>query len=125
MASLPAAMAAFADAFSGISAALADMALSRLELAGLEAREAAVRLVQILLLTCLGCGLLLLGLGLGALAVILAVPPPWRAAAAGGGAALAVAAGAVVLARMRVRLAALSGVFAESLAALKKDRACF
>ncbi|WP_428562961.1 MAG: phage holin family protein [Solidesulfovibrio sp. DCME] len=125
MAPSPGTLAALADAFSGLTAAVADMLLSRLELAGLEAREAAVRLVQVLLLACLGCGLLLLGLGLGLFAVILATPPAWRLAAAGGGAALALLAGLVALVRMRTRLAALSGLFAESLANLKKDRECF
>ena len=121
----PGTLTALVDAFSGITAALADMLLSRLELASLEAKEAAVRLVQVLLLAGLGCGFLVLSLGLGLFAVILATPPAWRAAVAGGGAALALLVGLVALVRMRTRLVVLSNLFAESVATLKKDKECF
>lgn len=118
-------IAALREAGSGIAAVLADILVSRFELAGLEAREAAVRLAQVAILACLGAGLLVVGAALVLLAVILAAPPQWRAVTAGGGAALAIATGAVYLLRLRARLARLPGLFAATAEALKKDRACF
>lgn len=118
-------MAALREAGLGIAAVLADILVSRLELAGLEAREAAVRLAQVVILACLGAGLLVVGAALALLAVILAAPPQWRAATAGGGALLVLAAGAVYLLRLRARLARLPGLFAATAEALAKDKACF
>lgn len=117
--------AALREAGGGLVAALAELLVSRLELVGLETREAMVRLIQAVLLTCLASGLLVLGLGLAFLAAVVAVPPQWRAAAAAGAAILALAAGAMTLLRLRCRLARLPELFAATVEAIKKDKACF
>ncbi len=113
------------DAGGTIAAVLADLAAARLELAGIEAREAAVRLAQVVILACLGCGLLAVGLGLALLAAVLFAPPPYRALAAAAGAVLALGAGALLLARVRARLARAPRLFTESIQELRKDRECF
>lgn len=102
-----------------------DMAVDRLELLGIEAREVKIRLVQLVLLAVIGAALLLFGLALAVLALMLALPPAWRVAAAAGGGALFLAAGALSLYRLRRRLARLPLAFSQSVEELKKDRACF
>lgn len=113
------------DAGGTIAAVLADLAAARLELAGIEAREAAVRLAQVVILACLGCGLLAVGVGLALLAAVLFVPPPYRALTAAAGAALTLGAGALFLARVRARLAHAPRLFTESIQEFQKDRECF
>jgi len=124
-----------ADAFAALSELTAagqrlaglvlDVAVDRLELLGLEAREVKIRCIQLVLLAVAGAALLLFGLALAVVAVLLAVPPPWRLAVAGGGAALFLGAGMVALWRLRCRLARLPLAFSQTVAELKKDQACF
>lgn len=102
-----------------------DILADRLELLGIEAREAKVRLVQALLLAILGAALLVVGLGLAVLAVLLALPPGLRLAFAAGGGAACLLAGAAALWVLRRRLARLPLAFAQTLEELRKDRACF
>ena len=102
-----------------------DLVVDRLELLGLEAREVKVRLVQLLLLAVFGAALLLMGLALAVVALFLVLPPQWRLVLAGGGGALLLLAGAVALVALRRRLARLPLAFSQSVAELKKDRACF
>ncbi|MFU2210582.1 phage holin family protein [Solidesulfovibrio sp. C21] len=97
----------------------------RLELLGLEARAAKVRLAQCLILACAGAAFLVVGLGLAGVAVLLAVPPPWRAGVAAGVAVVCLVAGAGAFWRLRRRLARLPRVFSQTAAELRKDRECF
>jgi len=102
-----------------------ELLADRLELAGLELREAKIRLVQYLLLALLGLALLLGGLALIVLAVMLALPPQWRPMAAAAGAAVSLALGGLTLAGLRRRLARRPPAFARTIEELKKDRECF
>ena len=118
-------LAELLEAGSAVVGVLADILATRLELAGIEAREAAVRLAQLCILACLGCGLLLVGLGLAFLAAVLATPPAYRALAAAGGAVVTLGAGAIFLYGVRRRLARAPRLFTESVRELRKDRECF
>lgn len=118
-------LAELLEAGAAVGGVLAGILATRLELAGVEAREAAVRLAQLCILACLGCGLLLLGLGLALLAAVLVTPPPYRALAAACGAALALGAGAIFLCGVRRRLVRAPRLFSESVRELRKDRECF
>ena len=113
-------------AAAGRMAGLAlDIAVDRLELLGVEAREVKIRLIQLVLLALFGAALVLLGLALAVVAVMLALPPPWRLALAGGLGGLFLVVGTVALCLLRRRLARLPLAFSQSVAELKKDRACF
>ncbi|OLN30892.1 hypothetical protein DVDV_0336 [Desulfovibrio sp. DV] len=124
-----------ADTFAALSELMAtagrmaglalDVAVDRLELLGLEAREVKIRLVQLLLLAFFGAALFLAGLALAILAVFLALPPEWRLTLAAGGGATLLVAGAATLFVLRRRLARLPLAFSQSVEELKKDRACF
>ncbi|EFL50198.1 Protein of unknown function DUF2311, membrane [Solidesulfovibrio fructosivorans JJ]] len=108
-----------------LSGVCLDILADRLELLGLEAREAKVRLAQCLILACAGAALLVVGLGLVGVAVLIAVPPPWRAWVAAGIAFVCLAAGAGAFWRLRRRLSGLPRVFSQTAAELRKDRECF
>ncbi len=113
-------------AASGRMAGLAlDIVVDRLELLGLEAREVKVRLVQLLLLAVFGAALFLMGLALAVVALFLVLPPQARLWLAAGGGALLLLLGACSLLVLRRRLARLPLPFSQSVAELKKDRACF
>ena len=124
-----------ADTFAALSELLAaagrmaglalDIVVDRLELLGLEAREVKVRLVQMLLLAVFGAALFLMGLALAVVALFLALPPPGRLWLAVGGGALLLLLGTCALLVLRRRLARLPLAFSQSVAELKKDRACF
>ena len=125
-------MSATLDALSDLTASAGrmlglglDILSDRLELLGIEAREAKVRLVQVLLLAMCGAALLAVGLGLAVMAVLLALPPGLRLAVAAAGGAACLLAGAVALLVLRRRLARLPLAFAQTLEELRKDRACF
>lgn len=125
MAGMPGAFdAAFASGGRVLGLA-ADILADRLELLGLEAREVKIRCIQLLILTCLGAALLVIGLALAVLAVLLAVPPGWRlpVATAGSGVCLLVAVAA--LWSIRSRVARLPVAFTQTIHELKKDRECF
>jgi uncharacterized membrane protein YqjE len=124
-----------ADTFAALSELMAaagrmaglalDLVVDRLELLGLEAREAKIRLVQLLLLALFGAALFLLGLGLAILALFLVLPPQGRLVLAAGGGGLLLVLGTVALLMLRRRLARLPLAFSQSVAEIKKDRACF
>ena len=124
-----------ADTFAALSELMAaagrmaglalDLVVDRLELLGLEAREAKIRLVQLLLLALFGAALFMLGLGLVILALFLVLPPPWRLIVAAGGGGLLLLLGCAALFALRRRLARLPLAFSQSVAEIKKDRACF
>ncbi|MDQ7834381.1 MAG: phage holin family protein [Humidesulfovibrio sp.] len=96
----------------------------RLELLALELREDRVRILQLLLLALAGATLVLCGLVLLAAAGILALPPEWRVAGLVVAAAAALAMGLGALCALKRRLKG-PGLFAQSVAELKKDKACF
>lgn len=118
-------MAGVSEAARRLLGLAVELVTERLELAGLDLREAEIRLVQALLLALAGLGLLGLGLGLAILAVMLVLPAEWRALAAGGGAAASLIGGWWALAALRRRLARRPLAFAQTIEELKKDRACF
>lgn len=101
--------------------ALAD----RLELAGLDLREAEVRLVQAVLALLFGLALVVAGLGLAVVAVLLSLPPQWRPAAAAIAAGAGLLGGLAVLAGARRRLTRRPAPFSRTIEELGKDRACF
>lgn len=125
MADLPGALSEALSGGGRILGLAADLLTDRLELLGLEAREVKIRLVQFLLLACLGAALLVLGLALAILAVLLATPPELRLAVTAALAGLCLAVGAAAFFALRRRLARLPLAFSQTLAEVKKDRECF
>ena len=124
---------------SGLSKALEDLACSagrlggltteilkdRLELVALELREDRIRIIQVLILACLGTALFLFGLFLLVLAGISALPAEWRPLGLAFAALAALASGAAAFCSLRRRLGSRSGIFAQSMAELEKDKECF
>lgn len=118
----------FDEAFAGSGRMLglaADLVADRLELLGLEAREVKIRLLQLLILACLGSAFLVAGMALAILAVLLAIPPAWRLPVTASGAGLCLVAAAVALFALRRRAGRLPLAFAQTVRELKKDRECF
>lgn len=108
-----------------LGAVALDLAADRLTLLGLEAREAKIRLVQLLLLACLGAALLVMGLSLAVLAVLLATPAEWRWPVAALGAAGCLLAAVCALVSLRRRISRMPLVFSQTIEELRKDRECF
>lgn len=103
----------------------ADILKDRLELMALELREDKIRVIQVLILAFLGTALVLFGLLLLVAAGIYALPAEWRLAGLVVAAMAALAAGWMALCSLRRRLSARPGIFAQSMAELEKDKACF
>jgi uncharacterized membrane protein YqjE len=97
----------------------------RLELLALELREDRIRVVQVLILAFLGAALVLFGLLLLVAAALYALPPEWRLAGLILAAVAALGGGAAALCSLRRRIRSGPGVFAQSIAELEKDKACF
>jgi len=97
----------------------------RLELLALELREAKIRFIQALLLAYMGVAVTLLGLLLLILAGVYAMAPEWRVYGLAAVAMVCLISGAVFFLLLRRRLAKKPPAFAQSLAELKKDMACF
>ncbi|MBU1041435.1 MAG: phage holin family protein, partial [Proteobacteria bacterium] len=95
----------------------------RLELLALELREDRVRILQQLILAIAGSALVLCGIMLLAAAAIIALPPEWRLWGLVLAAAAALLLGAAALCALKRRLTAGPGLFAQSVAELKKDKA--
>lgn len=108
-----------------VASALAQTVKDRVELLGLELREDKIRLVQVLILACCGVVFSLLGLILGILALLSALPAEWRAAGMGVLAGGCLVAAAWAFAGLKRRLAGRKNMFAQTLAELEKDKACF
>ncbi len=102
-----------------------DLLANRLELCGLELRQAKIRFLQFVLLACCGAALLVAGLALALVAVLLALPPQWRLPFAGLAAVLCLVSGALALGSLRRRLAKVPLAFSRTAATDDKDRACF
>jgi uncharacterized membrane protein YqjE len=103
----------------------ADTLRDRLELLALELREDRVRIIQLLILAFLGSALVLCGLILLVAAGVYALPPEWRLAGLALAGAAALATGGAALCSLRRRLKSGPGLFAQSVAELEKDKACF
>lgn len=103
----------------------ADMLGDRLELAALELRQEEIRLVQVLFLVCLGTALCLVGLVLLLLAVVFALPAEWRLYGLAAMAFVSLLGGLGAYWSLRRRLSGQNPAFAQSVAELRKDKACF
>lgn len=118
-------LAAVTEAGRRLAGLVVELLADRLELAGLELREAKVRLVQAIVLALCALTLFALALALALVAVLLVLPPDWRPLAAGLAAGVCLLLGAGVLVGLRRRLARRPLAFAQTIEELKKDRACF
>ncbi len=97
----------------------------RLELLALELREAKIRFIQALLLTCIGVVFFLLGLLLLVLAGLYVLPPEWRLYGLAGAALASLLTGTTVFVVLCRHLGRKPLAFDQSLAELKKDTTCF
>ena len=108
-----------------IAGAVAQTLKDRIELLGLELREDKMRLVQVLILACCGVIFGLLGVILAILTVLALLPEQWRAAGLGALAGACLVAALWAFAGLKKRLAGRGHMFAQTLAELEKDKACF
>jgi uncharacterized membrane protein YqjE len=108
-----------------IAGALTQTLKDRIDLLGLELREDKIRLVQALILACAGVIFALLGLILGVLAILSLLPLEWRAVGMGVLAGACLVSAAWAFAGLKRRLSSRRSMFAQSLAELEKDKACF
>jgi uncharacterized membrane protein YqjE len=111
-----------AGRFGGIAAQILQ---DRLELLGLELREAKIHFVQAFLLACMGVVFSLLGILLLVLAAMYFLAPEWRLYGLAVAAAASLLAGVAAFIVLRRHLERKPPVFDQSLAELKKDIACF
>lgn len=111
-----------ASRFGGMAA---HMLQDRLELLGLELREAKIRFIQALLLACIGVVFTLLGLVLAVLAILYFLPLEWRLYGVLLVATLSLLVGAMVFIALRRRLVQKPLAFHQSLTELQKDASCF
>ena len=115
--------------FTGIAGRLSGVAAQilgdRLELLGLEVREAKIRLVQALLLACIGVVFSLFGLILLVLAGVYILPLEWRMYGLVAAATVGLLAGAAAFIALSRHLGRKSLAFDQSIAELKKDIICF
>jgi uncharacterized membrane protein YqjE len=111
-----------AGRFGGIAAQILQ---DRLELLGLELREAKIHFVQAFLLACMGVVFSLLGILLLVLAAMYFLAPEWRLYGLAVAAAASLLAGVAAFIVLRRRLERKPPAFDQSLAELKKDIACF
>ncbi len=122
---LPLTISEFTGAAGRIGGVTAQILQDRVELLGLELREAKIRFVQALLLACMGVVFALFGLVLLVLAVIFVLPPEWRIYGLAIAAAASLLAGTVVFIVLHRHLARKPLAFDQSLAELRKDLSCF
>ena len=110
------------EAMGGLGSTGAGMLGDRLELAALELREAKIRLIQALILVCVGVVFSLFGIILLVLAVVYALPHQWRLHALAALGVLGLLAGLGAFFSLRQRMAQ---PFTQTLAELEKDKQCF
>lgn len=108
-----------------VAGALAQTLKDRIELLGLELREDKIRLVQVLILACCGVVFALLGLILAVLTLLALLPAEWRAVGMGVMAGACLVSAAWAFAGLKRRLTGRGQMFAQTLAELEKDKACF
>ncbi|MDD3813869.1 MAG: phage holin family protein [Desulfocapsaceae bacterium] len=122
---LPLIISSFSGAAGRYGGIAAQIIQDRLELLALELREAKIRLVQALLLACIGVVFSLLGLLLLVLAGLYVLPPEWRLYGIAGAAVVSMLVGITVFVVLCRHLGRKPLAFAQSLAELKKDTTCF
>jgi len=108
-----------------IAGAMAQTLKDRIELLGIELREDKIRLMQVFILACGGVVFSLLGLILAVLALLAVIPLEWRALAMGLLALLCLSGAAWAFVGIKRKLSARGRMFAQTLAELEKDKACF
>ncbi|MBU1229047.1 MAG: phage holin family protein [Proteobacteria bacterium] len=125
MSAMSSALQDLAGAAGRLGGLAAGILKDRLELLALELREGKVRIIQVLILAFLGTALVLFGLFLLILAGVYALPEQWRLAGLFVAGLATLLGGLAALCSLRRRLGARSGLFAQTLAELEKDKACF
>ena len=122
---LPLILSGVSGAAGHLGGIAAQVLQDRLELLGLELREAKIRAVQALLLACMAVVFSLLGLLLLVLTGVYALPPQWRLYGLFAAATVSLLAGAAVFLVLRRCLTQQPLAFEQSTIELKKDTACF
>ncbi len=122
---LPLIISGFAGAAGRLGGIAAQILEDRLELLALELREAKIRLVQALLLACIGVVFSMLGLLLLVLAGLYVLPPELRIYGLVAAAVASMLAGVVVFLKLSRHLGRKPLAFEQSVAELKKDMTCF
>ena len=122
---LPLIISGYTGAVGQLGEIAAQILQDRLELLGLELREAKIRFVQVFLLASIGVSFFMLGLLLLVLAGVYILPPEWRFYGLAAAAAAGILAGAAIFFTLRRHLRRKQLAFDQSLAELKKDTACF
>ena len=122
---LPLIISGFTGAAGRLSGVAAQILEDRLELLALEVREAKIRLVQALLLACIGVVFSMVGLLLLVLAGVYILPSEWRIYGLVAAAAAGILAGVIVFFLLSRHLGRKPLAFDQSIAELKKDMKCF
>ena len=122
---LPILLSGFTGTAGRFGGMAAQVLQDRLELLGLERREAKIRFVQALLLACIGVVFALAGLLLLVLAIVYVLPLEWRLYGLLAAAMSSMLAGMVVFIALRRRLVQNPLAFHQSLTELQKDTSCF
>lgn len=125
MTALPTMLQDLGGAAGRLGGQATDLLKDRVELLALELREERLRFLQALLLGLAGTLLVLAGVGLLVAAVLYALPPEWRLTGLILAALGTLGVGALVLCALRRRLGERGRPFAQTLAELEKDKACF
>ena len=122
---LPLIISGFTGAAGRLSGIAAQILEDRLELLALELREAKIRLIQALLLACVGVVFSMLGLLLLVLAGVYVLPPELRIYGLIAVAVASILAGVIVFIILSRHLGRKPLVVEQSIAELKKDMTCF
>jgi uncharacterized membrane protein YqjE len=122
---LPLIISGFTGAAGRLSGIAAQILEDRLELLALELREAKIRLIQALLLACVGVVFSMLGLLLLVLAGVYVLPPELRIYGLIAVAVASILAGVIIFIILSRHLGRKPLAFDQSIAELKKDTTCF
>jgi len=122
---LPLIMSDFSGAAGRYSGIAFQTLQDRLELLALELREAKIHFIQALLLVCIGVVFALLSLVLIVMAGLYILPSEWRLVGLVVAALVSMLAAIIIFIVLCRRLGRKPLAFAQSLAELKKDAACF
>ncbi len=125
MSRLPRIVSRFTGAAGRFTGLAGQVLEDRLELLALELREAKIRLVQALILACMGGIFFMVGLLLLVLAGVYILPPEWRIYGVVAAAVASLLAGVIVFIVLSRHLGQKPLAFDQSLAELKKDVTCF
>jgi len=125
MAGMPSVLTELGGAAGRLGGQAAEILKDRLELLALELREDKVRVLQLLMLAISGTALTVFGLLLLVVAGVYALPEQWRLEGMVVAGAAVLIVGVAGLCTLKRRLRSRPGLFAQSIAELEKDRACF